>query len=142
MFCRLWCIPADIEESPQDREQLFNLQYAQLRNVIERIFGVVKRRFQVLTSRPEIGYHQQALMVGAATALHNFLRIHEPVNDLDDDEDYDIEGHPFLAGGGDADDEAVVLAVHDTEKARGEARRDRIAQAMWDVYVLDHTDLQ
>jgi hypothetical protein len=85
---------------PQNREELFNLRHAQLRNVIEWIFGVKKQRFWVLISRPEMAYHQQALMVGAAAMLHNFLHIHEPINDLEDDKEYDIEGHPFFCSGG------------------------------------------
>jgi hypothetical protein len=96
---------------------LFNLRHAQLRNVIEHIFGVTKRRFRVLTSRPEIGYHQQALMVGAAAALHNFLRIHKPMNHVEVDEDYDIEGHPFFAADANNIDLHAVPAVDNTEKA-------------------------
>ncbi|KAF7333870.1 putative nuclease HARBI1 [Mycena venus] len=122
--------------------ELFNLRHAQLRNIIERIFGVSKRRFRVLVSRPKMGYHQQTLMVGAAAALHNFLRIHEGINDIDDDK-YDIEGHPFLAGAGNnVIDEEDVFAVDAAEKTRADARRDRITQAMWAVYILDHPDLQ
>lgn len=30
---------------PQNREELYNLRHASARNVVERIFGVVKRRF-------------------------------------------------------------------------------------------------
>ncbi|KAJ6456676.1 hypothetical protein C8R45DRAFT_764098, partial [Mycena sanguinolenta] len=69
--------------SPQNPQELFNLRHPQLRVVIERCFGVNKRQFDVLISRPELGYEQQALMVGVAAASHNFLRIHEPLNDLD-----------------------------------------------------------
>ncbi|KAF7348750.1 putative nuclease HARBI1-like protein [Mycena venus] len=130
-------------QRPQTPQELFNLRHAQLRNVIERIFGVSKRQFRVLISRPEMGYRQQALMVGAAAALHNFLRIHEPINNLDEDDEYDIEGHPFLAGAGtNTDDEVEVFAVDAAEKTRADARRDRIAQAMWNEYILDHPDLQ
>jgi hypothetical protein len=89
-----------------------------------------------------MAYHQQALMVGAAAALHNFLRIHEPINDLEDDEEYDIEGHPFFAAAPGGNDDVPVFAVDNTEKARADARRDRIAQAMWEHYILDHPDLQ
>ncbi|KAH9154153.1 hypothetical protein AeRB84_003701 [Aphanomyces euteiches] len=33
---------------PQNKEELFNLRHAQLRNCIERIFGILKMRFPVL----------------------------------------------------------------------------------------------
>ncbi|KAF7372232.1 putative nuclease HARBI1 [Mycena venus] len=131
------------KQRPQNREELFNLRHAQLRNVIERIFGVVKRRFRVLVSRPEMGYHQQALMVGAAAALHNFTRIHEPINHIEEEEEYDVEGQPFFMGRTNNDEAgAEVYAVDNMEKARADARRDRTAQAMWNKYVLDHPNLQ
>jgi hypothetical protein len=34
---------------PQNKEELFNLRHAKLRNVIERIFRVMKARFKILT---------------------------------------------------------------------------------------------
>ena len=33
---------------PQNKYELFNLRHAQARNIIERIFGVLKNRFQIL----------------------------------------------------------------------------------------------
>ena len=33
---------------PKDKKELFNLRYAQLRNMVERIFGILKRRFLYL----------------------------------------------------------------------------------------------
>ncbi|KAF7340828.1 putative nuclease HARBI1-like protein [Mycena sanguinolenta] len=129
--------------TPQNPQELFNLQHAQLRVVIERCFGVNKRRFDVLLSRPEMGYEQQALMVGAAAALHNFMRIHEPINDLDDDDDdYDLNGHPFLGEREEVEVLDMIPVVGAVEKARADVRHDRIAQAMWNVYVQDHPDLQ
>ena len=38
------------------KEELFNLWHAQLRNVIERIFGVLKKRFQILQGAPQYEY--------------------------------------------------------------------------------------
>lgn len=36
-----------ISYRPQNKEELFNLRHAQLRNAIERILGVVKCRFPI-----------------------------------------------------------------------------------------------
>jgi hypothetical protein len=119
---------------------LFNLRHAQLRNAIERIFGVVKRRFHLLISRPEFSYSKQALIVGAGAALHNFLRIHSLINDIGDDEEYDVDGDSFFAGGPALDIEHVY-AIDTTEKSRADARRDRISNAMWIPYVREHPDL-
>ena len=36
------------EQKPQNKEELFNLRHAQLRNIVERIFGILKRHFRIL----------------------------------------------------------------------------------------------
>jgi hypothetical protein len=38
---------------PQNKEELFNLRHSQARNVIERRFGIDKRRFGLMTACPE-----------------------------------------------------------------------------------------
>ena len=35
---------------PQNKEELFNLRHSSLRNVIERTFGVLKKRFGILNN--------------------------------------------------------------------------------------------
>ncbi|KAJ6532580.1 hypothetical protein B0H19DRAFT_1005104, partial [Mycena capillaripes] len=86
-----------------------------------------------------MGYHQQALMVGAAAALHNFLRLHEPLNELNEDDDVGEEYWAGLLGfmcnqfiGVTVVDDASALNA--AEKTRADDRRDRIAQAMWNAY--------
>ena len=69
-------------------------------------------------------------MVGAAAALHNLLCIHKPMKDLEDDKEHDVEGDPFLAGGGNDEDVVAGHAVDNTEKVWADMCRDRIAQAM------------
>jgi len=59
---------------PQIKEELFNLRHAQLRNVIERLFGVLRRRFHILNLRPEYDLAIQAQLVLVVCALHNFIR--------------------------------------------------------------------
>ena len=39
------------------KEELFNLRHAQLRSVIERVFGVLKKRFQILQVAPQYEYN-------------------------------------------------------------------------------------
>ena len=45
---------------PQNHKELFNYRHAQLRNVIECIFGVVKRRFKVLVIAQEYSPETQS----------------------------------------------------------------------------------
>jgi hypothetical protein len=116
--------------SPQDKEELFNLRHAQARNVIERIFGVLKKRFRILLIGPEYDMTVQAQIPAALCALHNFIRIHDPhEQDLPDEEYYDQGGY---AGDG------FVRQVRNVEdnNPRGAVarRRDLIAEAMWNSY--------
>jgi hypothetical protein len=42
-------------------------------NVIERIFGVLKRRFRILIVPPELDMHWQARLPAALVAIYNFI---------------------------------------------------------------------
>src|ERR1700734_2352747 len=66
---------------PVNKEELFNLRHAQARNVIERIFGVLKRRFRILVIPPEYSVKVQAQIPSALCAIHNFIRIHDHEED-------------------------------------------------------------
>ena len=47
---------------PANREELFNLRHASARNVIERIFSVIKRRFHILLLPPKYSIEVQAFI--------------------------------------------------------------------------------
>ncbi|EME87865.1 uncharacterized protein MYCFIDRAFT_128450, partial [Pseudocercospora fijiensis CIRAD86] len=38
---------------PADYKELFNLRYSSLRNVVERTFSIIKRRFRIFESAPQ-----------------------------------------------------------------------------------------
>jgi hypothetical protein len=59
---------------PANAEELFNLRHSQMRNIIERIFGVLKHRFQILAKSLQYSVDDQAKIIYALTALHNFIR--------------------------------------------------------------------
>lgn len=58
---------------PISKEELFNLRHAKLRNIIERAFGVLKRKFASLVKAMEYDLDTQVKLVYAAIALHNFI---------------------------------------------------------------------
>ncbi|KAH9103801.1 hypothetical protein LEN26_002637 [Aphanomyces euteiches] len=68
---------------PQNMEELFNLRHAQLRNVIERIFGVVKKRIPVLSYPVDYDYQFQVDLVLALCTLHNFIRLQNEYDDFE-----------------------------------------------------------
>lgn len=59
---------------PKNKEELFNLRHSQLRNVIERAFAILKRRFPILPKQLEYPVTSQAKLIVALTGLQNFLR--------------------------------------------------------------------
>jgi len=62
---------------------LFNLRHSQCRNSIERIFGLVKRRFPILKTAPEYPFPSQIKLVLASTALYNIMRRHQQPQEFD-----------------------------------------------------------
>ena len=58
---------------PQNSKELFNLRHAQLRNIIERIFGVLKERFKILTLPRFFKIDAQVKVAAALCVLHNIL---------------------------------------------------------------------
>jgi hypothetical protein len=63
---------------PQNPKELFNLRHARLRNVIERIFGVLKKRFRVLLVAQEYPFATQTQIISAVALLHNFIIMNDP----------------------------------------------------------------
>jgi DDE superfamily endonuclease len=120
----------DILPRPCNPKELFNLRHASARNVIERIFGILKRRFRILRLPPEYDMAIQALIPPALAALHNFIRQYDPedIHMYDDD----VFGPPV-----DHQESAGVLGTGPaiaSETRRANERRDRIAGEMWEQY--------
>ena len=132
IFCNLfvWETCIYINNRPTNKEELFNLRHSSARNVIERIFGVLKRRFRILLLAPEYNLDIQARIPAALCAIHNFIGIHNPdeelihagdENDENGDDNAPFDNHGAQAAGAGFDGPSV--------------RRDNIAQAMWDDYL-------
>lgn len=113
---------------PANKEELFNLRHASARNVIERIFGILKRRFVILTHPPEYSMAIQVRLPPALGAMHNFIRLHDPgeIDDfvIDDEISGENQGGAGLGRG-----PAGIV-----EQREANRRRNEIAQAMWVQY--------
>jgi hypothetical protein len=115
---------------PKNYRELFNLWHAQARNVIERIFGVVKRRFRLLVVAPEYDLRTQAKMVPAICVLHNFIRIHDN-DDLPEVHQVPGANHGVVVTGG---VEGLGGDISSAERNQASELGDSIAKAMWDSY--------
>lgn len=56
------------------KEEKFNQVHAKLRNVIERSFGSLKRRFPILREMSPYPFSTQRNIVVACVTIHNYLR--------------------------------------------------------------------
>jgi hypothetical protein len=117
---------------PQNAKELFNLRHASLRNAIERIFGVLKRRFKILKAAPEYSIQTQIDIVLALTALFNFTR-------LRDGNIVDNYISIFETEENTEDIQPETQAIESNKTNKVEARgmdilRDRIAEDMWKDY--------
>jgi hypothetical protein len=96
-----------------------------LRNVVERIFRVLKCRFQIFLRASDFSFAVQVKLVYAATALHNFL-------------DWNENGGGHCGGEdmGDASEGSSGITHADTgaESQELSALRNDIAQKMWEDY--------
>jgi hypothetical protein len=71
--------------SPQTPQELYNLRHSSLRNAIERIFGVLKKRFPILKNQLEFPYNIQVRLIKVLCCIHNIIRL------VDGDDIYDEE---------------------------------------------------
>lgn len=123
-------------KKPTTREELFNLRHSSLRNVVERIFGVTKRRFQIFKHAPEYNLDVQSSLVFAITALHNFIRSHQLQEDI-----YDREEELAEKERGSSSENVLEEDINthaNTSKGDGKRMnefRDKLAEQMWQDYM-------
>ncbi len=109
-------------------QELFNLRHASARNVIERIFGVLKQRFRILLLAPEYSLNIQAQIPVALCSIHNFIRIHDPGEgpNLEERDLHNQDYHIF--------DTAEDLEEEPGQGVGMSAKRDQIPHEMWVDY--------
>jgi len=118
-------------KAPQTSEELFNLRHSSLRNAIERIFGVMKARYKILTYPRPFAMQAQVRVIAALCVLHNILTY---ING--EEEDLQMQFESADEHNQDAEeDQARAYNISRTEYEAASAKRDAIARAMWDDYV-------
>ncbi|XP_073137433.1 uncharacterized protein [Henckelia pumila] len=72
---------------PQNYKECFNAKHCRARNVIERAFGLLKKRWVVLRSPTFYPLKIQNRMIMACILLHNFIRTQMPNDPVEEVED-------------------------------------------------------
>ena len=77
---------------PLNHKELFNLRHARLHNAIKRSFGVLKKRFTIISNafEPTYGINVQKMIIYACIILHNFLMSAGPNGDILREVDMDL----------------------------------------------------
>ena len=66
---------------PNSPKEKFNRIHSSVRNVIERSFGLLKMKWQILYKIPRFSMLTQKKIVAATMVLHNFIREHASYDD-------------------------------------------------------------
>jgi hypothetical protein len=112
---------------PENARELFNLRHASLRNIIERAFGILKKRFPILVRMTSYPMETQVRLVKSCFMIHNFIRLNQGYEDDYDQWVQDEDGEDD-DDDGDNDDGAGGV------NGNMYAFRNNIAQQMWVQY--------
>ena len=117
-------------------KELFNLCHAQARNVIERIFGVLKQRSRILLLPPHYQLYFQARIPAALCALQNFIQEIDQNEGAIPTDPYQAAYTPFPSDVNN-DDSSGFIAEDEEEEGDSEVklRRKNIANKMWKSYL-------
>lgn len=115
---------------PTSPKEIFNFRHSQLRNVIERTFGLLKKRFAYLQKPHCYSVNTQVDLIIACCILHNFIRCEDP----DDDGD----GFQELPNNNDDNDNGVEPETEDIARLEPTTNwtgfRNNLANTMWNDY--------
>ncbi|XP_052110110.1 uncharacterized protein LOC127741499 [Arachis duranensis] len=117
---------------PENAYELFNLRHSSLRNVIERSFGVLKKRFAIIAGGTEPYYDVEVMVdiVLACIILHNFLMGVDPNQYLISQVDRELQNNNPEA----TNEEREEV---NEDYRRGAALRDNMAAQMWADYQIE-----
>ncbi|CAA0821757.1 Unknown protein, partial [Striga hermonthica] len=116
---------------PGNARELFNRRHATVRNVIERSFGLLKGKFPMIKGlMPNYKVHSQTDIVIACCVLHNFIRMHEPLENMPPE----FNNPEYVRRHDPTDRTFPFMSSNNSNVGGGEhcVLRDSIAQALWE----------
>ncbi|KAK5826076.1 hypothetical protein PVK06_020984 [Gossypium arboreum] len=108
-------------------KELFNLRHSSLRITIERVFGILKKRFRVLDAETFWNFQTQVDIVLACCITHNHIMGVDPSDLLNQGLYEEPESDLIIL---------TLMEREEREEAREwSAKRDEIVQTMWTDYM-------
>ncbi|KAL1217881.1 Protein ALP1-like [Cardamine amara subsp. amara] len=122
---------------PRDEEELFNRWHSSLRSVIERTFGVWKKKWRILSEFPRYNVETQNKLILATAGLHNFIRLSQiPDFDFDSAFQSDAISREQFSNNEESGVESSFLQEQETtaDGTYMQTIREGIKQQIWDAY--------
>ncbi|KAL8534602.1 hypothetical protein ACS0TY_010569 [Phlomoides rotata] len=107
--------------APQNYKEFFNMNHSKARNVIERTFGLFKKRWAILRSPSFYPINIQNKIILACALIHNFIRNESP------DDPLEVNLHPAIENP--VGDDGFIDAVNPSQAWTN--WRDNLAQEMF-----------
>ncbi|KAH1129091.1 hypothetical protein J1N35_000469 [Gossypium stocksii] len=114
------------------KKEIFNHTHSSLRSVIERTFGVWKKKGPILRDIPSYSFDKQVLILIATMVLHNYIRRHAWSNDEDFRQFESIPDMPISSGHFDRGESSSSNSESDLEIAM---LRETIANSLMNQYL-------
>ena len=114
----------NIPDTTCPERDYFNKKISCARRIVERVFGIIKKRYKILTRACEQSVSTKTLQVWAVLILHNMMiRLQGYDEAFAEDESFDLAEEP---------DCEPPNVFDDTDPLeRGYARRDELVQEFW-----------
>ncbi|XP_042059331.1 uncharacterized protein LOC121803793 [Salvia splendens] len=115
--------------APQNPKELFNMRHTKARNVIERVFVVLKMRWGILPCASYYPIKTQMRLIMACFLLHNFIRRQMPNDPIEAQLDMNVD---YNSVPGETD--GVEFVHHVEPSSEWTQFRDDLANAIWQQF--------
>ena len=120
--------------APRNYQEYFNKKHSSARNIIERCFGLLKKRWAILRSPSFYPIKTQNRIIIAYCLLQNFIRMNM---DSDPEENTAIEPEHMPVGEDLPNNVEIIESVETSNEWT--QRRDNIAIEMFEEWRRNHT---
>lgn len=126
------------QQQPQTSKDLYNLRHSRARNVVERTFGLWKKKWAILRVQSFFDIKDQIRIINACCVLHNFARDRQHVMDdlLLPEVDHELDDLELETG----DDANLITSVEVTNEWTN--FRQNFADDMYAEYLVRHAELE
>ncbi|CAL5009792.1 unnamed protein product [Urochloa decumbens] len=125
------------QQQPKTAKELYNLRHSRARNVVERSFGLLKKKWAILRTESFFDIKDQIGIINACCVLHNFARDRQ--HHMDDLLLQEIDAELAAMPNEPIDDANLITSVQVTDEWN--FFRDQLAHNMFVDYLLRHDQL-